>query len=73
MTLFLNSKGIAYTPELLDEFSLAIADSAVESAVDLLVSQNEDTQIGTRMLAATLDYVAGQLGSHGIESQRPGD
>jgi len=39
----------------------------------LLVSQNEDTQIGTRMLAATLDYVAGQLGSHGIESQRPGD
>jgi hypothetical protein len=52
MTLFLNSKGIAYTPELLDELSLAIADSAVESAVDLLVSQNEDTQIGTRMLAA---------------------
>jgi hypothetical protein len=52
MTLFLNSKGITYTPELLDELSLAIADSAVESAVDLLVSQNEDTQIGTRMLAA---------------------
>lgn len=52
MTLFLNSKGIAYTPELLEELSLAIADSAVESAVDLLVSQNEDTHIGTRMLAA---------------------
>jgi hypothetical protein len=52
MILFLNSKGIAYTPELLDELSLAIADSAVESAVDLPVSQNEDTQIGTRMLAA---------------------
>jgi len=52
MTLFLNSKGIAYTPELLDELALAIADSAVESAVDLLVSQNEDTQIGMRMLAA---------------------
>ena len=52
MTLFLNSKGIAYTPELLEELSLAIADSAVESAVDLLVSQNEDAQIGTRMLAA---------------------
>lgn len=52
MTLFLISKGIAYTPELLEELSLAIADSAVESAVDLLVSQNEDTQIGTRMLAA---------------------
>lgn len=52
MMLFLNSKGIAYTPELLDELSLAIADSAVESAVDLLVSQNEDTQIGTRILAA---------------------
>ncbi len=52
MMLFLNSKGIAYTPELLDELSLAIADSAVESAVDLLVSQNEDTQIGTRMLVA---------------------
>jgi hypothetical protein len=52
MTLFLKSKGISYTPELLDELSLAIADSAVESAVDLLVSQNEDTQIGTRLLAA---------------------
>jgi len=52
MRLFLISKGIAYTPELLEELSLAIADSAVESAVDLLVSQNEDTQIGTRMLAA---------------------
>ncbi len=52
MTLFLNSKGIAYTPELLEELSLAIADSAVESAIDLLVSQNEDTQIGNRMLAA---------------------
>jgi hypothetical protein len=52
MTLFLNSKSIAYTPELLDELSMAIADSAVESAVDLLLSQNEDTQIGTRMLAA---------------------
>jgi hypothetical protein len=52
MMLFLTSKGITYTPELLDELSLAIADSAVESAVDLLVSQNEDTQIGTRMLAA---------------------
>ncbi len=52
MTLFINSKGIAYTPELLEELSLAIADSAVESAVDLLVSQNEDKQIGTRMLAA---------------------
>ena len=52
ITLFLNSKGIAYVPELLDELSLVIADSAVESAVDLLVSQNEDAQIGTRMLAA---------------------
>jgi hypothetical protein len=52
MSLFLMSKGITYTPELLDELSLAIADSAVESAVDLLVSQNEDTQIGMRMLAA---------------------
>ena len=52
MMLFLNSKGIAYTPELLDELALAIADSAVESAVDLLVSQNEDKQIGMRMLAA---------------------
>ena len=52
MRLFLNSKGIAYTPELLDELALAIADSALESAVDFLVSQNEDTQIGTRMLVA---------------------
>ncbi|MDT8300490.1 MAG: hypothetical protein RQ760_03335 [Sedimentisphaerales bacterium] len=52
MRLFLNSKGIAYTSELLEELSLAIADSAIESAVDLLVSQNEDTQIGTRLLAA---------------------
>ncbi|NQT02655.1 MAG: hypothetical protein HQ580_11570 [Planctomycetes bacterium] len=52
ITLFLNSKGIAYVPELLDELSLVIADSAVESAVDLLVSQNEDAQIGTRMLVA---------------------
>lgn len=52
MSLFLVSKGIAYTPELLDDLSLAVADSAVESAIDLLVSQNEDIQIGTRMLAA---------------------
>jgi len=43
--VFLNANGIAYTPELLDELALSIADSAVESAVDLLVSQNEDTQI----------------------------
>ena len=50
--LFLNANGIAYTPELLDELALRIADSAVESAVDLLVSQNEDTQIGLRMQAA---------------------
>ncbi len=50
--LFLNANGIAYTPELLEEFALRIADSAVESAVDLLVSQNEDTQIGRRMQVA---------------------
>jgi len=50
--LFLNANGITYTPELLEEFALRIADSAVESAVDLLVSQNEDTRIGTRMQVA---------------------
>ncbi len=50
--LFLNANGIAYTPELLDELALAISDSAVESAIDLLVSQNEDTQIGMRMQVA---------------------
>ncbi|MFZ2149415.1 MAG: hypothetical protein WAV28_19560 [Sedimentisphaerales bacterium] len=50
--LFLNANGIAYTPELLEEFALTIADSAIESAVDLLVSQNEDTQIGRRMQVA---------------------
>jgi len=50
--LFLNVNGIAYTTELLDELALRIADTAVESAVDLLVSQNEDTQIGLRMQAA---------------------
>ena len=50
--LFLNANNIAYTPELLDEFALTIADSAIESAVDLLVSQNEDTRIGTRMQVA---------------------
>jgi hypothetical protein len=50
--LFLNANGIAYTPELLDELALSIADSAIESAVDLLVSQNEDTQIGMRMQVA---------------------
>ena len=50
--LFLNANGIAYTPELLDELALSIADSAIESAVDLLVSQNEDTRIGTRMQVA---------------------
>lgn len=50
--LFLNANGIAYTPELLDELALAISDTAIESAVDLLVSQNEDTQIGTRMQVA---------------------
>jgi hypothetical protein len=52
MRLFLTSKGIAYTPELLDELSLAIADTAVESAVDLLISRNEDPKIGTRLLVA---------------------
>jgi len=50
--LFLNMNGIAYTPELLDELALTISDSAIESAVDLLVSQNEDTQIGRRMQVA---------------------
>jgi hypothetical protein len=50
--LFLNANGIAYTPELLDELALSIADSAIESAVDLLVSQNEDTRIGMRMQVA---------------------
>jgi hypothetical protein len=50
--LFLNANDIAYTPELLDELALSIADSAIESAVDLLVSQNEDTQIGIRMQVA---------------------
>ncbi len=50
--LFLNANGIAYTPELLEEFALRIADSAVESAVDLLVSQNEDVHIGMRMQVA---------------------
>ncbi len=50
--LFLNANGIAYTPELLDELALRISDNAVESAVDLLVSQNEDTQIGRRMQVA---------------------
>ncbi len=50
--LFLNANGIAYTPELLDELALAISDTAIESAVDLLVSQDEDTQIGMRMQVA---------------------
>ena len=50
--LFLNANGIAYTPGLLEEFALTIADSAIESAVDLLVSQNEDAQIGRRMQVA---------------------
>lgn len=50
--LFLNANGITYTPELLEEFALRIADSAVESAVDLLVSQNEDVHIGRRMQVA---------------------
>ncbi len=52
--LFLNTNGISYTPELLDELSLVIADSAIESAVDVLVSQNEDAQIGTRMQVAAM-------------------
>jgi hypothetical protein len=50
--LFLNANGIAYTLELLDELALAISDTAIESAVDLLVSQDEDTQIGMRMQVA---------------------
>ncbi|HUU20794.1 MAG TPA: hypothetical protein VMW72_26850 [Sedimentisphaerales bacterium] len=50
--LFLNANGIAYTPELLDELALVISDSAIESAIDLLVSQDEDTQIGMRMQVA---------------------
>jgi len=47
---FLFANGIPYTPELLEELSLSFADNAVESAVDLLVSQNQDRRVGYRML-----------------------
>ena len=55
ITEFLIANGIPYTPELVQELSLAFADSSVESAIDLLVSQNEDKQVGAQMaLAAQL-------------------
>jgi len=47
---FLDGNGIPYPPKLLEELALSFADSGIETAVDLLVSQNEDKAVGYRML-----------------------
>lgn len=55
MLLVANGIYPPYGPEigaLITELSLVLADSGVESAVDYLVSQNEDKKVGSRMLAS---------------------
>ncbi len=49
---FLAANSIPYTPELVEELALIFADASVESAVDYLVSQNEDKQVGPEILTA---------------------
>jgi hypothetical protein len=49
---FLIANSILYTPELVEELAFTFADSGIETAVDLLVSQNEDKYVGIRMLLA---------------------
>lgn len=49
---FLTANSIPHTPELVEKLALAVADSSIEFAVDLLVSQNEDKRIGIEMLRA---------------------
>jgi len=49
---FFIANSIPYTPGLLQELALRLADTSIESAVDYLVSQNEDPQIGLEMLTA---------------------
>jgi hypothetical protein len=48
----LTANGVAPTPEMVEDISLAFADTAVEFAVDLLVAENEDELIGIRVLLA---------------------
>lgn len=49
---FLAANGIPHTPEVVEELALRFADVSVESAVDLLVSRNEDRLVGIRMFLA---------------------
>ena len=49
---FLTANSIPHTPELVEKLALAVADSSIEFAVDLLVSQNEDKRVGIEMLRA---------------------
>lgn len=50
--LFLVFAGVPNAGTLVEELLPIVADSAVETAVDLLVSRNEDPQIGARMVLA---------------------
>ncbi len=49
---FLDANEIPQTPELVEALTLRFAHILVESAVDLLISQNEDKRIGIEMLRA---------------------
>jgi len=48
----LSANGIPHTPEMVDDLAVRFADVSVESAVDLLVSRNEDRLVGIRMFLA---------------------
>ncbi|MHC4618882.1 MAG: hypothetical protein ACYTEQ_14145 [Planctomycetota bacterium] len=48
----LNLQNIPYTEQLVEELALLIADTAVETAVDILVSKNEDKAVGIRTFLA---------------------
>lgn len=52
--LFLMFSGVAGAAALASELTPVVADSAVETAVDLLICENEDPQVGTRMRMAAL-------------------
>ncbi|MHC4622783.1 MAG: hypothetical protein ACYS4W_02660 [Planctomycetota bacterium] len=46
------ANNVPYTEELVEELALLIADTAVETAVDILVSRNEDKAVGIRTFLA---------------------
>ncbi len=49
---FLVANGIPHTPALVEELAEVFADTAIESAVDLLVSRKEDPTVGVEMFLA---------------------